>query len=263
MHNSVFKKNRLIIVTIIVSVSFHLVVLYLMQQGSSSKPLKESNKTPKVKPLQAKLFFELPPQPVAPPIPEIQSESAPKQESVLIEHPAEIEKKVKQLTTPVVNKATTIEAPQKPQVKVKNTHEVAKPVIQKVDTSTKINSQFIGTAGKHVQQFNQQQDAKKIAESSRYYQQQKNSPIIHAPNPNRFVTEQEKMLNKTKIRANCDGASRKIASTLLSFMGGNVSCTRPSSINGFINKRINRENSLPAKYKKPLDVLPKSVVIQD
>lgn len=265
MHNSGFKKNRLIIVTIIVSVSFHLVVLYLMQQSSSTKPLKESTKTPKVKPLQAKLIFELPSQPAAPTIPELQPEpeTKPEQEQEPIEQPTKVEKQIKQPTTPV---STTIKAPPtiiKPQVKTQNKPDVAEPVIQKVETSAKINSQFSGTAGKHVQQYNLEQDAKMVTEASRYFQQQQKSPLIYAPKRNQFITEDEKFMNKNKIRANCDTTSGKIAATLASLMGGNVSCTRPDPINSFINKRINKEHSFPAKYNRPLDKLPKSVVIKE
>lgn len=257
MHNNVFKKNRLIIVTIIVSVSFHLVVLYLMQQSSSSKPLKEVNKTPKVKPLQAKLIFELPPQPMTSPIPE------PKQEPKPIDPPAV---KVKQATTPVATKITTVEAPPiiiKPKIKVQNKPKMTESVIQKIKTPAKINSQFTGTAGKHIQQYNLEQDAKMAVEASQYYQQQKNSPLMHAPKRNKFMTEDEKLVDNMKIRANCDGTTRKVAATLIGFMGGMVDCTSKPNINGFINKRINKQNLLPAKHKRPLDKLPKSVVIQD
>lgn len=260
MHKSVFKKNQLIIITIIVSVSFHLVILYLMQQGASSKPLKDLNKTPKVKPLQAQLIFELPTQPITPPepvpLPEPTIESKPKPE--LIEQPS----------TTSASKKVAITKPQppaiiKPQVEVQKPLDVAEPVIQKVATQPKINSQFTGTAGKHIQQYNAEQDAQMVSEASRYFQQQKNSPLIHAPKRNQFVTEEEKLMNQTKIRANCNGTAKATVAILLGFMGGNVSCTRPPSINGFINKRINKESSLPAKYNRPLDKLPKSVVIKE
>jgi hypothetical protein len=261
----VFKKNQLIIITIIVSVSFHLVILYLMQQGGSSKALKDSYKTPNVKPLQAQLIFELPTQPIAPPIPEPQSEPEHKPEP--IEQPAKIEKEVEPPTASISKETAIIKAQPptiiKPQVELQKALDAAEPVIQKIATSAKINSQFTGTAGKHVQQYNAEQDAQMVSEASRYFQQQKNSPLIHAPKRNKFVTEEEKLMNQTKIRANCNGAARATAAMLFSFMGGRVDCTSPPPINSFINKRINKEHSLPAKYNRPLDKLPKSVVIKD
>jgi outer membrane biosynthesis protein TonB len=258
VYKSQFKNNQLIILTILLSVSFHLVIVYFAHQSTSQKKVAKT-KIQQNKPLQATLIFDLPAKPVIEPVIKPVPPFMPKP----VSQPSEIQKQIPQTETPIeiakIEPKRETVTPKKPS---NQTKELTKDQPQ-IKPQALINSQFTGTAGKHVQQYNLQQDAQMVAEASQYYQQQKNSPIIHAPNKSRFVTEEEKMLNKTKIRANCDGTSRKIAATLLGFMGGNVSCTRPPSINGFINKRINRENSLPAKYKIPLDELPKSVVIQE
>lgn len=140
------------------------------------------------------------------------------------------------------------------------------PVITKAkppSPKANINTEFTGTAGKHVELYNQQQDAQMAVEASQYFQQQKNGAIIQAPNKDRFVSAEEKLLNKTKIRANCDGMGRIVSAAILRLMGGNVECTRNPKIDGFIQKRINKEHHLDGKYKPPLAQYPKSVVIQD
>ncbi len=135
------------------------------------------------------------------------------------------------------------------------------PAQPKKMTKQAINSQFTGIAGKHLQQYNLQQDANIAAEASRYFRQQKNGAIIDAPNKDRFVSEEQKLLKKTKIRANCDGSARKIAAAMLSLLGGVIDCTKKPDINSFIKQRINKQPHLDGKYKKPLNTQPKSLVV--
>lgn len=238
-----------------------------MVQGSLTK---SPTKTPKIKPLQAKLFFELP-KPLMTPEPKNKPPKKtielPKEETVQV-NPAKQDVKPKP-TKPEKQKPNKIEQTKALTSDPKEqTNEQPKPTpVPSIDKTSvarpQVNSQFTGLAGKHVQALNQQADKRLAQEAGRYYQQQKNSPIIHAPNKNRFMTEDEKRLDKTKIRANCDGAARKTAAIIMGFMGGNVDCTSKPNINNFINKRINKEATLPDKYERPLDKIPKSVVIKN
>ncbi|MDU0352901.1 hypothetical protein RS130_02265 [Paraglaciecola aquimarina] len=147
--------------------------------------------------------------------------------------------------------------PQVPRVE----EQIATPV--EPTSSTVINSQFTGTAGKHVQALNQQKDAQMAREAREYYQQQKNSPTLDTTNRNRFASEDEKLLDKTKVRANCDGITRKTASVLLGIMGARIDCTSKPDINTYINKHVNKEELLDAKYKQSQHKHPRSIVIQD
>ncbi|MCF2949547.1 hypothetical protein L0668_15610 [Paraglaciecola aquimarina] len=226
-----------------------------MQRGNISKP---QLKTPNKKPLQAKLYFELP-QPVT--------------KSIATPSQIEIKPKVKPATSktsvdlpsekPPVKTMTKRPPEVKQMINISPTTESNLTAQKPVQALVPINSQFTGIAGKHVQQYNLQQEAKMMDEAGRYYQQQKNSPIIHTPNNNQFKSADEKLINNIKVRANCDGAARKTTAVILGFMGGMVDCTSKPDINSFIEKRINKHALLPAKHNKPLDKLPKSLVILD
>ncbi|WP_158972286.1 hypothetical protein [Paraglaciecola sp. L3A3] len=210
--------------------------------------------------IQAKLVFELPkPAEIATPDTEPQIEPEPNPPiPVKTESNQQQPKTIPSAVQPVKQIKSIVE--KKPQA-VKDIPLTN--LATKQAANTQINSQFTGTAGKHLQAFNVQQDEQMAEQARRDYQQQKNSPTLHSSKPNQFVSEEQKLIDKIKIRANCDGLARKTTAVLLGFMGGKIDCTSKPDINGFINKRINKETHLDSKYQQPLSKHPQSLVIQD
>ena len=131
----------------------------------------------------------------------------------------------------------------------------------KVITKPKFITPTAEIARRHLSQFHQQQQNKMAAQASKNYQQLKNSPIIDAEIKDTFLTEDEKILKKRQVRANCNNATNKTAAVLLGFLGAQIRCTQPPSVTHFIQDRINKKKQLPKTSTDRNQARPQSVVI--
>jgi hypothetical protein len=264
----VFKKNKFIYI----SVFLHLIVIYVVAQSVmfpsvSDAPLKKS------KIIQATMIFDSPPKTQEPPI-EISEEEKPQ--------PIEPEEDLPAVETPVYSQIEPITEPAlqtipiSPQTQVpvsKREEEIPKEPEQNDDikiiekestptTSSDVRTAATSMAKRHLNSFQQQQRNKVAEHASQYYQQHKNSPVINAEVKDPFMTEGEKLRDTLKVRADCSSASKQTAAVLLSLLGGQIDCSKPPPISGFIQDRINKGSNLPGKYQQEDQKMPQSIVIK-
>ena len=114
---------------------------------------------------------------------------------------------------------------------------------------------------RHLNSFQQQQQHSMAEQASRAYQQRKNSPIINAKIKHPFMSKDEKFRDSLKVRADCSSTGKKTAAVLLGLLGGSVDCSKPPPINGFINKRLNKESIFPRAI--PTRISPKTQISGD
>jgi hypothetical protein len=128
--------------------------------------------------------------------------------------------------------------------------------------SSELGSPTTSMAKRHLSNFQQQQRNRVAEQASRYYQQHKNSPVIDDRVRNPFITEDEKFSDTLKVRADCSSTSKKTTAVLLGFLGGQIDCSKPPPISGFISDRINKGSDLPGEYRHKDKTRPQSVVIK-
>ena len=251
--------------------------MYVVAQSVMFPSLtKLTSKEPDI--IQATLIFELPSPPPEISVPRI------KEETLL---PAETEKQ------PPVTKMPTdsqIEATTQPRVQAISTspkplppkleEKIQKAVIGETEIKNEVNK-FITTeqtitpipspemlspttrmARRHLNSFQQQQQNKVADQASRYYQLHKNSPVLNVEIKNPFMTDDEKLNNNLKLRADCSDTSKKTAATLLSLFGGAITCSKPPAIKSFIQDRINKKHLSAAQYPQQEKTRPQSTVIK-
>lgn len=223
--------------------------------------------------IQATLIFDLPLPPVETPVEIIEEEKPqpvkPKEEPPVIVAPPEnqtkpiLEPEVQvpptspQLITPVPKREEekTEEPEQSGEIMIMD-----KKTIQTTDS--KISAPASSMAKRHLKSFQQQQRNMVAEQASRYYQQHKNSPVIDAEVKNPFMTEDEKLRDSLKVRADCSSTSKKTTAVILGFLGAQIDCSKPPPINSFIQKRINKQSHLPGQYQQEEQTRPQSVVIK-
>jgi hypothetical protein len=263
----VFKKNKFLFI----SVTLHLIVMYVVAQSvmfpaALDMPLKKQEV------IQASLVFDLPPL-----IPEIPVEEMKED----IPPPIELEEKSAVAETPPDNPIEPISEPEvqakPPQAQplppkreaevpeaASNEENEITPNEQKVTPipSSEVRAPATSMAKRHLNSFQQQQRNKMAAQASRDYQQHKNSPVINAEVKNPFMTEAEKLRDSIKVRADCSSASKQTAAVLLGFLGGQIDCSTPPPISGFIQNRINKKSHFSGKNQQEQQKTPQSVVIK-
>ncbi|WP_232787644.1 hypothetical protein [Paraglaciecola sp. MB-3u-78] len=262
------KKNKFLFI----SVTLHLIVMYVVAQSvmfpaALDMPLKKQEI------IQASLVFDLPPL-----IPEIPVEEMKED----IPPPIELEEKSAVAETPPDNPIEPISEPgvpasppqaqplppkretEVPEAAPNNEENEMTPNEQRVTPipSSEVHAPATSMARRHLNSFQQQQRNKMAEQASRYYQQHKNSPVINAEVKNPFMTEDEKLRDSIKLRADCSSASKQTAAVLLGFLGGQIDCSTPPPISGFIQNRINKKSDLSGKNQQKEQKTPQSVVIK-
>jgi hypothetical protein len=76
------------------------------------------------------------------------------------------------------------------------------------------------------------------------------------------MTEDDRFKDNLKIRADCSSTSKQTAAVLLGFLGGQIDCSTPPPISGFIQNRLNKKSRLPRKNQQEGQKIPQSVVIK-
>lgn len=239
----------------------------------------ESDSPPeKLDVIQATLIFDLPlptPKILDDAIEEEKSQPDEPEKELLIAEPLE-DSKVEPISEPEEQAIQTAPQPQPQTLLPKREEEVQEGPEQNDDdneitpadqtfTTTpnlEINAPVTSMARRHLSSFQQQQQNKVAAQASRNYQQHKNSPVIDDEIKNPFMTEDEKLRDNLKVRADCSSTSKKTTAALLGFFGGQIDCSKPPPINGFIKDRINKKNHLPGQYRQEDQKRPQSVVIK-
>jgi hypothetical protein len=223
--------------------------------------------------IQATLVFDLPPLIPEIPVEEIKEDTPPpiepEEKSAVAETPPD--NPIEPISEPEVqaNPPPTEPLPPKreaevPEAAPKNEVNKITPNEQKVTPipSSEVRAPATSMARRHLNSFQQQQRNNMAAQASQYYQQHKNSPVINAEVKNPFMTEDEKLRDSLKVRADCSSASKQTAAVLLGFLGGQIDCSTPPPISGFIQNRINKKSNLSGKNQQREQKRPQSVVIK-
>jgi hypothetical protein len=271
----VFKRNKFLFLSIFA----HLIVIYIVVQSVIFPSVLDSPPK-KSEVIQAILIFDLPPKTPEPPVDIIEEEKPqlvePLEELLVVEKPAdsEIKTTVKsevqyppitpplQTSQPELAEDKLQELPEEPEqnddmndILIKDKNIAAKP-------NSEIHTPSASMARRHLNSFNKQQQKRMAEQASRNYQQHKNSPIIDAEVKNPFMTEDEKLRDSLKVRADCSSTSKQTTAVLLGFMGAKIDCSKPPPISGFIQNRINKQSHLPGQYRQEDQKRPQSVVIK-
>jgi len=258
----VFKKNKFLFISVIL----HLIVIYVVSRSvmfpsTSDLPLKKQAL------IQATLVFDFPPQILEIPVEEMKEDIPPpvepEEKFTVAKTPPD--KQIGSTSEPVVQ-AIPPKREEEAQKEVAANDEVSeiKPTEQWVTPipSSEVLAPATNMARRHLNSFQKQQRNKVAEQASRYYQQHKNSPVINAQVKNPFMTEAEKLRDNLKVRADCSSASKQTAAVLLGFLGGQIDCSTPPPISGFIQNRINKKSNLPGKNQQEEQEIPQSVVIK-
>jgi hypothetical protein len=263
----VFKKNKFIYI----SVFLHLIVIYVVAQSVMFPSVSDAPQK-KSKIIQATVIFDSPPKTQK--LPVIISEEEKPQPVKPEEDLPVVETPVDSQIEPITELALqTIPISPQTQVPVsKREEEILEPeqndginIIEKESTptlSSDVHTAATSMARRHLNSFQQQQQNRVAEQASRYYQQHKNSPVINAEVKDPFMTEGEKLKDTLKVRADCSSASKQTAAALLSLFGGQIDCSKPPPISGFIQDRINKGSNLPGKYQQEDQKMPQSIVIE-
>lgn len=260
-----FKRNKFLLL----SGFAHLIVLYIVAQ---SVMFPSASDLPAKKPdvIQARLVFDFPP-----PTPEIpveimeQEKSQPvesEEDLVVVETPAET--KVEPVAEPEPEPEPEVQPkreeaiPEEPEQNEKANEVPPREQANLASPSPDISAPATSMARRHLNSFQQQQQNKVAEQASRYYQQHKNSPVIDDEVKNPFMTEDEKMRDSLKVRADCSSASKKTTAVILGFLGGQIDCSTPPSIDHFIQDRINKQSNLPRHPNQDDQKRPQSIVIK-
>jgi hypothetical protein len=250
-----------------------MIVMYVVAQ-SVMFPSVPDSPIKKIDVIQATVIFDFPPPTPEMPIEIIKEEklqpAEPEEELLVAETPADSQ--IEPIADPEEVQAIPISPqPQVPQPKrEEEIPEVPEQndginIIEKESTptlSSDVHTAATSMARRHLNSFQQQQQNRVAEQASRYYQQHKNSPVINAEVKDPFMTEGEKLRDTLKVRADCSSASKKTAAVLLSVLGGQIDCSKPPPISGFIQDRINKGSNLPGKYQQEDQKMPQSIVIK-
>lgn len=257
-----FKKNQFLVISVLV----HLVVVYVLAQSimfpSGSELVPE--KPPVV---QATLWFDTPPK-LKEPEPKVNEpeQTPPLEPEVLEEQPEQSmelpsEPQVEPLPPePLPAKPVKTEE-MKPEPEPQAPATTRQPEPSKPSTQSGVTSPVTNMARRHLNSFHQQQQARLAEQASRDFRQQQNSPIIDAEVQDKFLTEDEKFRDTLKVKADCSSTSKKTAAVVLGFLGGNVECSDPPPIKGFIQKHINKTALQPESRADQRPKRPQSLVI--
>ncbi|MFT2091774.1 hypothetical protein [Paraglaciecola sp. 2405UD69-4] len=271
-----FKKNRFLVFSILA----HAILIYIIAQPAmfSSRP---KPKPPETLPIQARIIFDVAPvsvvekPPVEEPLPVSAEKPSVDVNAQLVVDSKDVEKIIEAevpppaapepepiLDTPSVEAAP----PTKPE-KAETTNEPAPETAETQSQSSQavVNSPVTSMARRHLGSFQQQQHQRMAEQASRQFQESKNAPFINTKEKDPFMTEDEKLQESLKVRADCGGTTKATAALLLGYMGGNIECTQPPEIDGFIQKRLNKTQDLPRQSatQKSQSALSKSIVVQD
>jgi hypothetical protein len=269
----VLKKNY----ALLLSVFIHLIVMYVVAQ-SVMFPSKPDSPQKQHNIIQATLLFDLPSPPpktlvealveVPVEVPKVKS-SEPEEELTVEEKPAG-----NQIDPTSVPEAHPITLPPKleeeleevPEASEQNNEENVITIIEKniaATTSSEMRTPATNMARRHLSSFQQQQRNQLAKQASKYYQQHKNSPVINSEVKNPFMTEDEKLIGSLRVRVDCSSTSKKTTAVLLSFLGGQIDCSRPPPISGFIQNRMNKGSSLSGQNQQEVKKRSQSIVIKD
>jgi hypothetical protein len=264
----VFKKTKFLLI----SVTLHLTVIYVLAR-SVMFPLAPELPIKKQEVIQATLVSDVPPLMPKIPVEEVEEDIPP---------PVEQDEKSAVTNTPSDNQINPISEPElqvippqalppkrkeKVQKKEAAVNDEVNEIMPSEQSATPIPSSDVSApatsmARRHLNSFQQQQRNRVAEQASRYYQQHKNSPVINAEVKNPFMTEDEKLRNDLKVRADCSSASKQTAAVILGFLGGQVDCSKPPPVSSFIQDRINKGSHLPGQYRQEDQKRPQSVVIK-
>jgi hypothetical protein len=273
----VFKKNSFILI----SVFLHLIVMYVVAQ-SVMFPTVPDSPTKKMNVIQATLIFDLPPPAPEIPIQIMKQENPlpaePEEDLLVAETPAEsqiepiAEPKVQAtpvsiLSQPLASRSKLEnEIPEEPE-EINDINDINDIMITDKNIAPTPNSDIsvfeTNMARRHLNSFQQQQQNRVAKQASRYYQQHKNSPVIDVEVKNPFITEDEKFRGSLKLRANCSSTSKKTTAIILGFLGGQIDCSKPPTIEGFIQNRINKGSHLSGQNRQQEQKRPQSIVIKE
>jgi hypothetical protein len=252
----------------------YVVTQSVMFPSKSDSPQKESNL------IQATLLFDFPLTTAKTPVAVTKEETPepvePEDAFVVEEKPVDSE--IEPISEPEAQPSTTSFPPQAlpsqallPKLEEaqaapeQNNQENEITIIEQNITPTPnsdMRTPATNMARRHLSSFQQQQQNRVAEQASRYYQQHKNSPIIDNEVNHPFMTADEKFRGSLKVRADCSSTSTKTTAVILGFLGGQIDCSKPPPISGFIQDRINKGSLLPEQFRQEDQKIPQSIVIK-
>ncbi|MEP1448088.1 MAG: hypothetical protein ABJK37_18440 [Paraglaciecola sp.] len=224
--------------------------------------------------IQATLIFDLPPAPQKEVIEEEIPQAIEPQEII---PPAELPKN--NLIEPVTEPKKPLPAIALPQPRIEdklppetedksqlNDNETSDLITTDKDieptNSSEMRSAASSMVKRHLNSFQRLQQNRVAEQASRNYQKRKNSPVINGQLQDPFMTEDEKIRESFKVRADCSSASKQTTAVVLGFLGAQIDCSKPPPISGFIQDRINKQSHLPSQNQQAEQKVPQSVVIK-
>ena len=227
-----------------------------MSPSVPNAPIKKANI------IQATLLFDLPtPSPETPveeikePEPQtVEPEQAPVTET-------QVDNPIEPISEPEVIPAPQVLPPRREEVVPEKPEQ--KKEINATILNSEIRAPVTNMARQHLSRFQQQERNKIAQQASRYFQQHKNSPVINGEIKNPFMTEDEKIRDNLKVRADCSSTGKKTAAVLLGFLGAQVDCSKPPPISGYIQDRINKKSHLSGQQTQEEPKRPQSIVIKE
>ena len=264
---AVFKKNSFLLI----SVLLHLIVIYVVAQ-SVITPSGEDLPVKKPDVIQATLIFDSPLPPPEMPVELIKEEVPQPEEPEVAEIPQD--SPIEPIVEPEVQTIPTVVPPETQPAKHEEEVEDEPQQSQEINEITPIDKNLTpisssdmhipvtSMARRHLSGFQQRQRNSIAQQASRTYQQRKNSPIIDAEIKNPFMSDDEKLRDSLKVRADCSSTSKKTTAILLGFLGGGIECSAPPDIDSFISDRLTKKSLLPGQYRQQDQKIPQSIVVK-
>lgn len=223
------------------SVLFHLVLLFILNQGFTIEAEKKAKPTNKI---NARLVFSPPKVPIEviePVIQEIEKITAPASQVEDLEvlslkkveesKPEDLDIVSAIPEQPTQQQADVVEKSDTPEVSHPN------PSFQNTNTPRVISRDLVK---QHLRHYNAQKNQQMAQSAAQQHRQQTISPQFPAANVDPFKTEEEKFQESLQVKADCSSTANKTVSVLAGIFGGNIKCSKPPPFQQFIDKRLNK-----------------------
>ena len=209
---------------VLLSVALHVLILAIVDKSVKiTKP-----EPPPTQPINAKLIFVPTP-----------AEPEPVEETVTEPEPVE----------PV--KTEVVEQPVVEEVAAEPENSATEQPVQNVDNPPEQNASDAATsdlprlsvqdmARQHLGAFQYQQQQRLAEQQAGDFRQQQISPTLPKRTIDPFITEEEKLIESTRVNVDCSSGVNKTIALLSGIAGGVFRCTKPPSLSPYIENRLNK-----------------------
>lgn len=168
--------------------------------------------------------------------------SAVEPSASIIEPSAMVEKLSKSIDEPVAPEQDIQDPPPELKEAVAEPTPASIEATQSVYTTEQTTRSTAARLMQGVRRAQQQQTEEFINQGSRELQQQWHSPALSRMQTDGIqLTATEEFMKKQQVKVNCDSTTAKVFAVLSGISGGNLKCSQLPEIQGFIDKRVNKE----------------------